>query len=185
MPGRCVFLDRDNTLIADPGYISRPEQVRLLPGVGQAMRELGARGYRLVLVTNQSGIARGLLTVSDLERIHAELRRQLTEQGASLDAIYYCPYHPEGTVEPYMRKSIDCKPSPGMMVQAAMDLDLDLAASWMVGDSGRDIEAGRRGGCLTILLATAGKQGGEAIDCPPDYLAADMMEAAAIILSQR
>ena len=184
MPGRCVFLDRDNTLIADPGYISRPEQVHLLPGVAAALRDLSAGGYRLVLVTNQSGIARGLLGVAELERIHAELRRQLEEQGASLDAIYYCPCHPEGTVAPYVRECIDRKPSPGMLVEAAADLDLDLNASWMVGDSGRDIEAGRRGGCQTILLA-AGKQGGQAGDCSPDHLAGNMMEAAGIILARR
>ena len=185
MPGRCVFLDRDNTLIADPGYISSPEQVHLMPGVGDALRNLRRGGFKLVLVTNQSGIARGLLSVADLERIHAELRRQLQEQGASLDAIYYCPFHPEGTVAPFGRESIDRKPSPGMVVQAAVELDLDLGASWLVGDSGRDIEAGRRGGCKTVLLAAAGKQGGEENDCPPDYLAGNMMEAAGIILARR
>ncbi len=185
MPGRCVFLDRDNTLIADPGYISRPEQVHLLPGVAAALRDLAGGGYRLVMVTNQSGIARGLLTEGELSRIHAELRRQLEEQGVLLDAIYYCPHHPEGTVAPYCLDSIDRKPSPGMLVRAAVELDLDLSASWMVGDSDRDIEAGRRGGCRTILLAAEGRQGAEAADYPPDHLAANMMEAAGIILARR
>lgn len=154
MPDKAVFMDRDNTIIDDPGYIGDPSLVRLLPGVEQAIKSLQAAGYKIVVVTNQSGIARGLLTEEMLERIHDELRRQLALKEAYLDAIYYCPYHPEGTVEGYAIDSGLRKPRPGMLLKAAGEMDLELAGSWMIGDSPRDIEAGQRAGCRTIRVRT-------------------------------
>ena len=126
--------------------------MKLLPGVELALKSLAAAGFKIVVVTNQSGIARGLLTEETLAQIHAELRRQLSEKGAHLDAIYYCPYHPEGTVEAYAMESDLRKPQPGMLLKAAEEMDIDLPASWMVGDDARDIEAGQRAGCRTIRL---------------------------------
>ncbi|MFW6133383.1 MAG: D-glycero-alpha-D-manno-heptose-1,7-bisphosphate 7-phosphatase, partial [Planctomycetota bacterium] len=152
MSAKAVFLDRDNTILADPGYLSDPDDVKLLPGAALALQSLAQAGYKLVVATNQSGIARGLLTEETLGQIHAELRRQLAEQHVHLDAIYACPYHPEGTVEPYARESELRKPNPGMLLAAAEELDIDLERSWAVGDSPRDIEAGQRAGCRTILL---------------------------------
>jgi len=151
---RAVFLDRDKTLIEDPGYIADPSLVKLLPGVGPALKRLAQAGYALVVVTNQSGVARGRLTEATLGRIHDELRRQVAEHGVTLDAVYYCPFHPEGTVPPYVKDSDLRKPQPGMILQAAREMDLALTTSWTIGDSPRDTTAGRRAGTRTILITT-------------------------------
>jgi D-glycero-D-manno-heptose 1,7-bisphosphate phosphatase len=183
MGQRAVFLDRDKTLIEDPGYISDPQEVRLLPGVGDAIRMLREAGFRTVVVSNQSGIARGLLDERTLERVHDRLRALLAEQGAHLDAIYFCPYldGDEATDETYRHESDERKPAPGMLLRAARDLDLDLKTSWAVGDQTKDVIAGRAAGCRTILLTEelAGSKPNEA-----DFLARDLRSAAHIILRQ-
>ena len=187
MSHRCVFLDRDNTIMDDPGYLTDASAVRLLPGADVALRHLTQAGYKLVVVTNQSAIARGLLTPEGLEKIHAELRRQLSQRGVTLDAIYYCPFHPEGSVEAYACESEERKPSPGMLLRAARDLDLDLLQSWMVGDSPRDVEAGQRAGCRTIRVRkgepTQGPAAHDEEDVQTDYTVRNMVDAARIILS--
>ncbi len=187
MASKAVFLDRDNTLIEDPGYISDPKVVTLLPGVELALKSLTQCGYKLIVVTNQSGVARGLLTEETLEKIHGELRRQLSDRGAHLDAIYYCPYHPEGTIEEYAKESELRKPQPGMLELGAKELDIDLSESWMVGDSARDIEAGQRAGCKTIRVrsrpdhhATPGLENDEAVQA--DYTVRNLVDAARVIL---
>jgi D-glycero-D-manno-heptose 1,7-bisphosphate phosphatase len=149
-----VFLDRDGTIIEDSGYLSEPEQVRLLPGAADAVKSFSKAGYRVVLVSNQSGVARGLFDERTLNAVHARLELLLKEQGAALDAAYYCPYldGPEAVVDTYRRDSELRKPKPGMLLQAAKDLRIDLARSWMIGNSASDIEAGRRAGCRTVLL---------------------------------
>lgn len=154
MSKAAIFWDRDDTLIKDPGYLSDPELVELLPGAADAMRRLGEAGFENVIVTNQSGIARGLLDEAKLEEIHGRLRRLLREQGVEVDAIYFCPYlaGPEAVVEAYRKESDLRKPKPGMLAQAALERKLDLAASWSIGDSVRDAEAGRAAGCRTILV---------------------------------
>ncbi len=187
MPSQAVFLDRDHVLMEDPGYISDASAVKLLPGVELAMKSLAAGGFKTVVVTNQSGIARGLLTEETLARIHAELRRQLSEKGAHLDAIYYCPYHPEGTVEGYAVESDLRKPQPGMLLKAAEEMDIDLRSSWMVGDSARDVEAGQRAGCRTIRLRSGalplpGDVAQE--DVQADFTARNLVEAARIVLRE-
>jgi D-glycero-D-manno-heptose 1,7-bisphosphate phosphatase len=187
MANRAVFLDRDHTLIEDPGYLSEPEGVKLLPGVELALKSLSAAGFKTVVVTNQSGIARGLLTEDSLARIHEELRRQLAEKGAHLDAIYYCPYHPEATVEGYAIDSDLRKPRPGMLLKAAEEMDIDLRASWMVGDDAPDVEAGQRAGCRTIRLPPgAAPLPGEVAqeDVQADFNARNLVEAARIILRE-
>jgi D,D-heptose 1,7-bisphosphate phosphatase len=184
MANKAVFLDRDHTIMEDPGYLSDPSAVKLLPGVELALRSLAQAGYKLVVVTNQSGVARGLLTEHALEGIHEELKRQLGQKGASLDGIYYCPYHPEGTVEAYAIDSDLRKPKPGMLLKAAADLDIDLSASWMVGDSARDVEAGQRAGCRTVRLRATAEQHGEQADedVQADYNARNLVDAARLIL---
>ena len=188
MAHKAVFVDRDRTLMEDPGYISDPQGVKLLPGVELAIRSLHQAGYKVVVVTNQSGVARGLLAEEMLEEIHAELRRQLGEKGVHLDAIYYCPYHPEGTVEQYAIESELRKPKPGMLLKAAAEMDIDLAASWMVGDSARDVEAGQRAGCKTVrvrlrpLKAHAPEDQDESVLA--DFTVRNLVDAARIILRE-
>lgn len=149
---RAVFLDRDGTIIEDADYLTGPEQIRILPGVPKALRRLREAGFLLVVVTNQSAIARGLLTEEKLALIHAELDRRLAAEGAAVDAYYHCPHLPEGTVERYAR-ACDCrKPAPGLLVRAAQEWGIDLARSHAVGDAERDVEAGRRAGCCTVLI---------------------------------
>jgi D,D-heptose 1,7-bisphosphate phosphatase len=187
MPNRAVFLDRDNTLIEDPGYLSDPDAVKLIPGVELALKGLSQAGYKLIVVTNQSGIARGLITEEQLDTIHAELRRQLAEGGAHLDAIFYCPFHPEGTVVEFAKESELRKPRPGMLLKAAAQMDIDLSASWLVGDSPRDIEAGQRAGCRTIRVRMPGDGYHAAAeesdeDTQADLTVRNLVEAAKAIL---
>jgi len=182
MSNKAIFLDRDNTLIEDPGYINHPDQVKLLDGVTEALIELKALGYKLVVVSNQSAVARGIVTEKVLAEIHDRLNQLLAEKGAYLDRIYYCPYHPEGVVPKYRRESDFRKPNPGMLLRAADELDIDLAQSWMIGNSNRDIEAGLRAGCKTILINRfcdyKQLQPGAA---KPDHRAVNIKEATNII----
>jgi D-glycero-D-manno-heptose 1,7-bisphosphate phosphatase len=152
MPDKAIFLDRDDTLIEDPGYISSPDQVKLLDGVGAALSELKSLGFKLIVVTNQSAVARGIITEKVLGAIHDRLRQLLAEHGVFLDGIYYCPYHPDGVIPKYRKESNDRKPNPGMLLTAAKEMKIDLEQSWCIGNGSRDIEAGRRAGCRTILI---------------------------------
>lgn len=182
MGHKAVFLDRDNTLIEDPGYINHPNQVHLLPGAAAALAQLRRMGYLLVVVSNQSGVARGIVTEEVLEKIHRQLNRRLTDEGASLDAIYYCPYHPEGVIPKYRMESELRKPAPGMLLQAAADLDIDLDRSWMIGDTYRDIAAGMRAGCKTILIdSPVTRAARTATDPIPDRKVGSIREAANVI----
>lgn len=177
-----IFLDRDRTLIDDPGFITDPDQVKLMDGVPEALRRLEQRGFRVVVVTNQSGVARGLLDETRLGEIHERLMQLLEDAGAGLDGIYYCPYLPgeEAVVESYRLDSDLRKPKPGMLLKAAGELQLDLERSWMIGDSARDIQAGRAAGCKTILV-NGQERAGAAEDGSPDFVASDLLQAADII----
>jgi len=181
MAHMAVFFDRDGTLVHDPGYLNHPDQVQLLDGAAEAVRDLRLLGYRIVIVTNQSGVARGIVTEEMLEKIHARLRALLGLKGASLDGIYYCPYHPEGTIEEYSKESDLRKPKPGMLLAAARELDIDLTRSWAVGDSDRDTEAGRAAGCRTILISASRSEYAYPEKSRPDHIAVNMREAANII----
>ena len=149
-----VLLDRDGTLNVDVGYLHRLEDLELFPWTADALRLLKRAGYRLVVVTNQSGIAQGLVEPGFTERAHAEMNRRLAPAGAALDALYYCPHHPRGSVAAL---AIDCrcrKPGPGMAEDAARDLDIDLARSWVVGDKWLDVQLGHGVGARSILVRT-------------------------------
>jgi D-glycero-D-manno-heptose 1,7-bisphosphate phosphatase len=149
---RAVFLDRDGTLVHPRHYPSRPEELVLYDGIGAELRALQAAGFRLVVITNQSGLARGLFTEEDLRLMHEHLGRELARSGVRIDSIYHCPHHPDGSV-PDLAIRCDCrKPQPGLLLRAAADLDLDLARSWFIGDILDDCEAGNRAGCRTILV---------------------------------
>ena len=169
-----VFLDRDGTLMEERNYCADPAAVRVFDGVPAALDRLAAAGYRLVLVTNQSGIGRGYFTHAQYEAVHAELVRQL--RPARLDAVYLCASTPEAD-DPRR------KPSPAMVLEAARDLGLDLGRSWFVGDKAIDVECGRRAGTRTVLVRT-GHGAGEP-EAGADLVAADLVEAADRILSAR
>lgn len=182
MSDKAIFFDRDDTLIEDPGYISSPEQVKLLTGVPRALIELKALGYKLVVVTNQSAVARGIVTEKVLGDIHKRLEQLLAEENAFLDRIYYCPYHPEGAVKKYRQESELRKPNPGMLLKAAEEMDLDLDRSWCVGNSGSDIEAGLRASCKTILIDPPSRQIRLKPGEPrPDYKAINIKEVVNIV----
>ena len=176
-----IFLDRDGTVIEHVHHLTRPEEVRLIPGAADAIRQLQALGFACVIVTNQSVIARGMLSVEGLKRVHDEMNRQLAAQGVRLDGLYYCPAAPAG-VDGITADHADRKPSPGMLLRAARELSLDLCRSWMIGDTQSDVLAGRNAGCLaSVLIRTGQGVGLTAADTGADYLADDLPAAARLI----
>jgi D-glycero-D-manno-heptose 1,7-bisphosphate phosphatase len=149
---KAIFIDKDGTLVPDIPYNVDPAQITLAPGAGMALCQLKAKGYLLVVISNQSGIARGMFAVSALLAINNRLNALLASYAVALDGFYYCPHHPEGTVSRYAVEC-DCrKPKPGLLLNAARDLKIDLPRSWMVGDIWADTEAGNRAGCRTVLI---------------------------------
>ncbi|CAL9351112.1 D-glycero-alpha-D-manno-heptose-1,7-bisphosphate 7-phosphatase [Streptomyces sp. enrichment culture] len=171
-----VFLDRDGTLTEPRHYPCRPEDLVLQPGVASPLRALRDAGYALVLVTNQSGLARGLFDRRALDAMHVHLRGLLAASDLALDGIYVCPHHVDGTV-PELSVACECrKPAPGMLLRAGRELGLDLRRSWMVGDFLTDVEAGLRAGCRTALVGPAATRG--TFEGPrPDLRAADTAQA--------
>ena len=147
-----VFVDRDGTLIREVGYLSRVEQIEILPGVPEAIELLRRSGFKVAVVTNQSAVARGFITEGELRKIHRELERQLAGHGAFVDGIYYCPHHPTEGLDRY-RIACDCrKPNAGMARRAAADLDLDIGRSYVIGDQAVDMEMAARIGAKGIFL---------------------------------
>ncbi len=152
-----IFLDRDGTVIEDVGYLSDPDQVRLLPGALSALRRLRQAGFALVLVSNQSGVGRGFVTEAQAQTVHERMVQILGNGGVLLDGAYYCPHSPD--------EGCSCrKPSPEMVQRAAIDLDIDLERSFLIGDQFRDLEAGRRAGCRTFGLGDGCSASGSAWD---------------------
>ena len=181
-----VFLDRDGTLDTELDFLVDPDELRLYPGAARAVRAFNERGIPVVVVTNQSAIARGLLDEEGLARVHERLAERLAEEGAHLDLVLACPHHPHEGSPPWRRVCGCRKPAPGMLVEAARRLGLDLAASWTIGDAARDLEAGRRAGTRSILVLT-GKGPGElarleAQGRPPRWVARDLLHAAELVL---
>lgn len=181
---RAVFLDRDGTLVHARHYPTRPEELIICNGVVAPLRTLQRQGFMLVLVTNQSGVARGYLTEADLLRMHRDLVQRLRRDGIHLDAVYYCPHHPDGSVPEYAG-TCDCrKPAPGMLRHAAAEHRIDLSRSWLVGDILDDVEAGRQAGCRTVLVDL----GTETLPAPPsrqpDFVAGSTAGALQMVLAQ-
>ncbi|WP_427312652.1 D-glycero-alpha-D-manno-heptose-1,7-bisphosphate 7-phosphatase [Cupriavidus sp. H39] len=156
VPGRAlsaaVLLDKDGTLLDDVPYNVDPARMRLAPGAAAALRLLGGLGLPLVVVTNQPGVAHGLHSEADLAPVRERLAAMFAEHSAALAGFLYCPHHPAGQVAPYARACLCRKPMPGLLLQAATALRLDLARSWMIGDILNDVEAGKRAGCSTVLV---------------------------------
>lgn len=152
MTRKAVFIDKDGTLIKDVPYNVDPGLISLCEGAVEALRQLKASGYSLVLVSNQSGVAHGYFKEEALKTVKTSIQRMLAEEDAGFDAFYFCPHHPQGSVDAYAKACTCRKPAPGMLLAAARDLGIDLSASWMVGDILHDVEAGTRAGCKTILI---------------------------------
>jgi len=183
---KAVFLDRDGVITKEPPfYAHRIDQLELIPKSSEAIRLLNKNGFKVIVVSNQAGVAKGYYQEKNIQIYNNEMKRQLKEKGAHIDAIYYCPHHSEATIEKY---KIDCecrKPKPGMLRQAEKDLNLDLKCSFLIGDKMSDIEAGYRAGCRTILVLTG--QGNDELkkisemDTKPTYISKDLFTAIQII----
>jgi D-glycero-D-manno-heptose 1,7-bisphosphate phosphatase len=190
MPTRAVFLDRDGVLIQDNGLLTRLGDVRLIQGVSRALGQLKARGFLLIVVSNQAAVARGLLSEQDVKELQAEISRMLIKAGApTFDGFYFCPHHPQATLSAY-RTVCECrKPRPGLLLRASREHDVSLLESFMIGDRITDIVAGMRAGCRTILVESGAHEEPvietfEAIDVTvqPDLRCTSIVEAVAWIL---
>ncbi len=187
---KAVFLDRDGVLIEEVHLLTKPEQIRVLPGVAEALQKLKAAGFHLIVVSNQTVISRGLATEAEVKAVNSHMEK-LLENASLLDGIYICPHHPNATLASY-RKNCDCrKPQPGLLLRAAEERAINLKDSFMVGDRITDIIAGARAGCRTILVQTGNHlappiETVEPLDetIRPDYVCADLKAAAQWILKK-
>lgn len=189
MGHRAVFMDRDGTINEEVGYVNHIERFVLLPRVGEAIRLLNQHGLKAVVITNQSGAARGYFPESLIHLVHQRMQELLKREGAYLDGIYYCPHHPDVGSPPYRQKCGCRKPETGLVDEASRALDLDCFKSYMIGDRGKDLEFARRIGAKGILVLT-GYGRGEWEYCQnqwkvkPDHVAQDLYEAVQWILNQ-
>ena len=178
-------MDRDGTLIEESGYLNELSRLIFYPFTVDAVRQLNRGGFVVIVITNQAGIARGIVPESFLETAHGHIQDRMTGGGAQIDAFYHCPHHPDGIV-PALRVRCDCrKPQPGLLLRAAADLDLDLTRSFMIGDRFHDLAAGRAAGTRTVLVRTGYGAVEERTehDAPrPDAIADNLAGAAAWIL---
>jgi D,D-heptose 1,7-bisphosphate phosphatase len=179
-----VFLDKDGTLVEDIPYNVDPQRMRLAPGVLDGLRYLHAAGCRLVVVTNQSGIARGYFSEGELAAVEKRLRQLLAQGNVPLDGFYYCPHHPSGVVPGYAIHCSCRKPEPGLILRAAADLQAtDLSNSWMIGDILNDVECGKRAGVRTILIDNGNETEWEWTPLrQPEFTVQSFLEAAHIIV---
>lgn len=175
---RGLLLDRDGTLIKDRHYLSEPAELEWYEGLFEPLRFLREKGFKIIVITNQSGVARGYFQEEDVRRVHRELRRQARLRGLRLDGIYYCPNHPEAEESRY-REPLDCrKPRPGMLLQAQEDHLLDLQRSLVIGDKASDIEAGKQVGATSILVRTGkGEDQQSEVDLPDEQVHPDLSQA--------
>jgi D-glycero-D-manno-heptose 1,7-bisphosphate phosphatase len=182
MVKKAVFLDRDGTINTEKDYLYRPEDFAFIPGACQAVKLLNDAGFLVIVVTNQSGIARGYYDEGAVEGLHRHMDAELAKAGARVDAYYFCPHHPQHGGDRYGGECACRKPLPGMLVQAAADLAVDLGHSWMVGDKLADVEAGKRAGCRSLLVRTGYGREAEA-RLPRDVPAFDdLLEAVRAII---
>jgi D-glycero-D-manno-heptose 1,7-bisphosphate phosphatase len=163
---KAAFLDRDGVLIEDTQYPGDPKTIRFLPDIGPAVKTLSQKGFKVIVISNQSGIARGFFPEENVKKINEKINRKLAAEGAHIDAFYYCPHHPD--------ENCECrKPKIGMLKQARKDFGIDFKKSWMIGDALKDVECGEKAGCKTILLSK---------EKNPEYKTAeDLLEAAKMV----
>lgn len=171
MQNKAVFLDRDGTMAPDVHYCSRPEDFDLFPDTAEAIKLLNENGYKVIVITNQSGIARGYFTAETLEKIHLKMKTLLAEKGARIDGIYYCRHHPD--------EKCDCrKPNTKLIKLAKGEFNIDLNQSYIVGDLDSDIQLGKNAGCKTILVREIFSI------TPPDIKADNLIQAVRLILNE-
>ncbi len=184
---KACFFDRDGVLIEEENYLSDPARVRLCAGAAESIRLMRLHGFKIIIVSNQSGIARGYFTEDDLKRVELRLDELLAAENASVDARYYCFHHPKGIIPEYTREC-DCrKPAPGMLLTAAAEWNLDLTQSVMFGDKTSDVEAGLRAGCRIAGLVRTGHGGEQKLDgYPPEKVidAPDILSAVRMVLGK-
>ena len=187
MVNKAVFLDRDGTIARDVHYCCRPEDFEILPTVPEAIRLLNQKDFKVIVITNQSGIARGYFTGEILAQIHNKMEQEFAQSGAQVDAIYYCPHHPDD--------GCNCrKPKTALFLEAARELEINLALSYVVGDMQMDIDAGKALGCKTVLVTTGPQSpvpnpqspvpNPQSLINPPDYTADNLLGAAQWIIRQ-
>lgn len=182
---KAIFLDKDGTLIPDIPYNVNPDLISLEEGAVDGLYCLQAIGYLLIIISNQSGVALGLFPEKELTGVHEKIRQLLEDNQIKLDGFYYCPHHPSGSVQGYNIRC-DCrKPDPGLILRASQDLNIDLSASWMIGDILNDVEAGNKAGCRTILIDN-GNETEWLINQSrqPEFTATTIKEAADYILNK-
>jgi D-glycero-D-manno-heptose 1,7-bisphosphate phosphatase len=150
-----AFLDRDGVINVDHGYVFRPDDLQFTPTAAKAIKMLNKADYRVIVVSNQSGVARGLYGSEDVERFHAHMQALLAAEGARIDAFYYCPYHPEGSVAPYDCDHEDRKPGPGMLLRAMREWPIRREGSFMIGDKQSDVDAAERAGIPGLLVPSS------------------------------
>jgi len=199
-----IFLDRDNTIIHNDGDLGDPAKVRLIQGASTAIASLCGLGYKVVVVTNQGGVARGKYSEQDVQAVNQRISEVVADgaNGAKIERFYYCPYHPKGTVSQYRKEHPNRKPAPGMLQEAARDLGLDLSQSWTIGDQVRDVQAGLAAGTRAILLRQDADRlkpfdprehpglnppsdDAQESKATPDFYARNLVEAVRIVAQQR
>lgn len=177
---KAVFLDRDGTIVVHEPYLSSPDQLKLLPNTSHGIRLFKEHGYLIIVITNQSGIARGFFDEKRLTLIHRKLTGMLGNEGVVIDDLYYCPHHTEGIIEHY-KVDCDCrKPKPGMILDAARKYHIDLTQSLMIGDSETDMLAGKNAGCRCVLIKNDCNNASTDMVIRIDYVVKDLLEAARI-----
>ena len=181
MKRKAVFIDRDGTISDEVGYVNHPSRLRILPGSAEAIRRLNENHWLAVVITNQSGVARGYFTEAVLAEKNEVMARELAAAGARIDGLYYCPHHPSAGDAPY-RQDCDCrKPKPGLIHRAAAELEIDLAQSWMIGDRYGDVALGHAAGVRSALVLTGYGRGeweyqSESWEHRPELVAEDLLE---------
>lgn len=181
---RAAFIDRDGVINREFGYVHRVDQFELLPGVLEGLRMLQDAGYRLVVVTNQAGVAHGYYDEAAIDTLHAHMQALFDQAGVHLVGIYHCPHHPKAKVEAYRQQCHCRKPEPGMLLQAAQDLKLDLSASVLVGDKVSDIQAGTAAGVPFTVMVESGHDLTDTDKAHASMVAPDLLAAAQAIVQR-
>lgn len=178
---KAVFLDRDGTIIEDTGYVAGQDRVKFLPRSSRAIKLLNGSGFKVIVVSNQAGVARGYFDEEAVKRTNRYIQNVLSRQGAFIDMFYYCPHHAEGIVEEYRQDCYCRKPNPGMIKRGERDFNIDLEQSFVIGDHYSDVEAGHRTGCRTVLLSD-GDSFDEEVTTGPHLIVRDLLEAVEWVL---